>query len=209
MSSGPSVRRSASRGVNRARSALRSFRATTIRHLLSRLPLRRRKLLLEDLEGRQLLSVFTVTNTYDSGVGSLRQAIVSSNATTGSSSNSITFDIGTGGNADDPPEIGVAGRLDPGLRFDGTTQAGTRHRPTHCFEWKPSAGASAPGIELTASGCTVKGVAIDNFASEGVEAERGFPATRSRMTTSESHRRTAPPPEKRASGALDHRRVDR
>ena len=52
---------------------------------------------LEDLEGRQLLSTFLVTNTSDSGTGSLRQAIKSSNATTGAAVNTIDFQIGTGG----------------------------------------------------------------------------------------------------------------
>ena len=50
---------------------------------------------IETLEGRQLLSTFAVTNTLDSGSGSLRQAIINSNATKGP--NSISFNIsGTG-----------------------------------------------------------------------------------------------------------------
>ena len=43
---------------------------------------RRRRPCLDALEDRQMLStVFTVTNTNDSGTGSLRQAIINSNAT--------------------------------------------------------------------------------------------------------------------------------
>ena len=41
---------------------------------------RRRRLLLEQLEDRRPLAVFTVTNTLDSGLGSLRQAILDANA---------------------------------------------------------------------------------------------------------------------------------
>ena len=48
------------------------------------------------MEDRTLLSTFLVTNTGDSGPGSLRQAILDSNAATGAT-NTIDFDIpGTG-----------------------------------------------------------------------------------------------------------------
>jgi hypothetical protein len=48
-------------------------------------------LLLETLEDRQLLSTFTVTNTYDAGSGSLRQEILDSNSHSGA--NVIHFNI--------------------------------------------------------------------------------------------------------------------
>lgn len=35
---------------------------------------------IEPLEGRRLLTVFTVTNTFDAGSGSLRQAMLDANA---------------------------------------------------------------------------------------------------------------------------------
>ena len=51
---------------------------------------------LEWMEDRTLLSTFLVSNTGDSGPGSLRQAILDSNAATGAT-NTIDFDIpGTG-----------------------------------------------------------------------------------------------------------------
>ena len=53
----------------------------------------RRRFLLEPLEGRQLLSTFTVTNIDDTGSGSFREAITSSNASTGSTVNSIGYGI--------------------------------------------------------------------------------------------------------------------
>ena len=56
-----------------------------------RLQERRRRFAVEPLEGRQMLSALTVTNTNDSGAGSLRQAIISSNAAKGP--NAINFNI--------------------------------------------------------------------------------------------------------------------
>jgi hypothetical protein len=55
----------------------------------------RRRFAVEALEGRQMLSTFTVTNTNDSGAGSLRQAIINSDAVNGP--NTITFSIPGGG----------------------------------------------------------------------------------------------------------------
>src|SRR5512133_2406203 len=49
---------------------------------------------LEKLESRLLLSVFTVTNTSDSGDGSLRQAIIDANANPGH--DTIAFSVGSG-----------------------------------------------------------------------------------------------------------------
>ena len=53
---------------------------STARHLR---PLFRLRPRLEAMEDRTLLSTFLVTNTADSGPGSLRQAILDSNADTG------------------------------------------------------------------------------------------------------------------------------
>jgi hypothetical protein len=56
---------------------------------------RRRRFAVEALEGRQMLSTFSVTNNNDSAAGSLRQAILSSNGVKGPSA--ISFNIpGTG-----------------------------------------------------------------------------------------------------------------
>src|SRR5262245_49421830 len=51
----------------------------------------RRPLALEPLESRRLLTTYTVSNTQDSGAGSLRQAILNANAD--SVADNIGFDI--------------------------------------------------------------------------------------------------------------------
>jgi hypothetical protein len=60
-----------------------------------RLQERRRRFAVEPLEGRQMLWTFTVTNTLHSGTGSLRQAIINSDAATGP--NTINFNISGSG----------------------------------------------------------------------------------------------------------------
>lgn len=63
------------------------------KHHRDRLGAKARRLRLEPLENRRLLSVFTVSNTSDSGTGSLRQAILDANAATDSAL--IQFNVPT------------------------------------------------------------------------------------------------------------------
>ena len=73
--------------------ASRFERAFSPRFSCSRCQRSRRKSLrgLEILEGRELLSTFTVTNLHNTGAGSFRQAIIESNAQAGA--NTIDFDV--------------------------------------------------------------------------------------------------------------------
>ena len=83
---------------------------------------RKRRMAIERLEERVLLSTYLVTNNADSGAGSWRQAITNSNATPGSPQNEIDFQI-TGGNN----VITLASPL-PAITapvwLNGTTQSG-------------------------------------------------------------------------------------
>ena len=83
---------------------------------------------IEALEGRRMLSTFTVSNVDDCGAGSLRQALLSSNSATGSTANSITFDIGTGGPATIMPRSALP-IVTQAVVIDGTTQPGSRSTP--------------------------------------------------------------------------------
>jgi parallel beta-helix repeat protein len=128
---------------------------------------RREQPQLEHLEGRQLLSTFVVTNTNDSGTGSFRQAIKSSNATTGAATNAIDFQIGTGGTETINLESALPAITHP-VVIDGTTQPGTGTAPRIVLNGS-CAGNTAVGLTLTACGSTLKGLAIDNFGSDGVD----------------------------------------
>ena len=120
---------------------------------------RRRRFAVEPLEGRQMLSTFTVTNTNDSGTGSLRWAITQVDNST-ASSNTIHFGIGSG-----TQTIAPATALPTITRpvvIDGTTQPGYAGSPVIVLT-----GAANPigfdGLTLAASGVTVKGLVINEF----------------------------------------------
>jgi hypothetical protein len=101
---------------------------------------RRSRPRLEWTEDRTLLSAFLVTNSGDSGPGSLRQAILDSNSVTGGT-NAIDFDIPGKG----VQTIALISALPPiaaSAPLDGTTQPGY-------------SGEAAMNLALSNSGCMV------------------------------------------------------
>jgi titin len=108
-------------------------------------------------------SGLTVTNTNDSGPGSLRQAIVDANAQPGL--DFISFSIGSG-----PQTISLQSGLpaisDPAV-LDGTTQPGFAGSPI--IEINGAAAGVATGINVTAGHSTVRGLVINRFAGHGVD----------------------------------------
>jgi uncharacterized repeat protein (TIGR01451 family) len=127
----------------------------------------------EPLEPRVAPATFVVTNTGDSGAGSLRQAILDANVTGAST---ITFNI---------PGLGVH-TIAPAsplpfvtatVTIDGTTQTG--YAGTALVEvdgaaaGKNADGSNADGLHLKAGFCTVEGLAIDDFTGNGVYIEVG------------------------------------
>jgi parallel beta-helix repeat protein len=119
--------------------------------------------LIESLEARQLLTVFTVTNTDDGGAGSLRDALTRSNNTAGV--DTIVFNIGPSAKVIRPasplPELWDSAVL------DATTQPGYAGKPLVQIDGT-NAGTSANGLKLW-GGSTVKGLSITNFAVDGVD----------------------------------------
>ena len=118
-----------------------------------------------------IADTFTVTNTNDSGAGSLRQAILDANARAGK--DKIVFDIpgGAGPYAIQPTST-LPTITDPAV-IDGLTQFGAS-----CSSWPPRlkivldgsvAGASEGlAIATSGSGSTIRGLVIHSFDGPGI-----------------------------------------
>ncbi len=111
-------------------------------------------------------NVFIVTNTNDSGAGSLRQAILDANSTSNLvEPDVIRFNIGTGAQT-----INLTSALpviNEAVVIDGTTQPGYAGTPLIQLDGS-SAGAGASGLEVSAGGSTIKGLVISNFDGSGI-----------------------------------------
>ncbi len=126
----------------------------------------RRRFAIEPLEDRQMLSTFTVTNTNDSGTGSLRHAIVSSNGTKGP--NAIHFNI-TGTGVQTINLLSALPTITQPVTIDGTTEPNSGGKPVIRIDGT-KAGTGVVGLDLTsaASGSTIKGLAVTDFSGGGV-----------------------------------------
>ncbi len=109
-------------------------------------------------------ATFTVSNTSDSGSGSLRQAILDANATNGL--DTISFQISGAGVHTIAPLSPLPPLTDPAI-MDGTTQPGYITQPLIELNGA-SAGANA-GLRLLAGGCTVRGLIINRFLTDGID----------------------------------------
>ena len=105
-----------------------------------------------------------VTNTNDSGEGSLRQAIINANTFVGA--NTISFAIsGTG-----VQTIALQSALpviSDVVTIDATTQPGFTNTPLIVLDGT-TAGTTTSGLQITAGGSTIKGLAVKNFAQDGI-----------------------------------------
>jgi len=113
------------------------------------------------LAGQVLISTgsFVVTTTADSGPGSLRQAILDSNAAKGAT-NTIAFDIPGQG----VQPIDLASPLPPitsPVSIDGTSQPG--YAGTPLIELIAQDAGTFAGLTITGSDVTVRGVTPDSF----------------------------------------------
>ncbi len=102
--------------------------------------------------------VFVVTNTNDSGPGSLRQAILDSNSNP--SASTINFDISGAGIQTITP-ITPLPQISAPVSIDGTTQPGYNGSPL--IEINGSSVIDVNGLQITAPNCTVRGLAINRF----------------------------------------------
>ena len=108
-------------------------------------------------------ATFTVTNTNDSGAGSLRQAILDSNAAAGA--DTIDFNIPGSGPFQILP-VSILPPLAGGTTLDATTQPG--YAGTPLIEISTFTGA---GLRMTGTGGnTIRGVCVNDFSS-GIQIE--------------------------------------
>lgn len=104
----------------------------------------------------------TISNTYDSGIGSLREAINQANRAPGTPT--VCFAIGSGPQTIIPtsPLPAVVGSM----VIDGTTQPGYSGVPL--IQINGAGSGQTPGIWITAGDSTVKGLIINGYAANGI-----------------------------------------
>lgn len=109
-------------------------------------------------------AVFTVVNTADAGVGSLRAAIASANAAAGT--DTINFNI-PGGGVKTINVLSALPTVTGKVTIAGNTQPGFAGLPLIELN---GAGAAGPttGLVLKASGCVARSLVINNFHGNGV-----------------------------------------
>ena len=109
-----------------------------------------------------LYATYTVSNTNDSGWGSLRQAIHDANRW--SDTDTIKFNIGWG-NKTIYPTSALPASVHP-VVIDGTSQPGYSGKPI--IQINGSAAGGADGIRFDGGSSTVKALIINNFQGSGV-----------------------------------------
>lgn len=112
-------------------------------------------------------ATFTVTNTSDSGPGSLRQAILDANTAPGV--DQIHFAIPGAGPFTISPLSQLPAFTGP-VTLDATTQPGYVSQPLVELNGT-SAGVESVGLRVTSSSCVIRGLAINRFAVDGVRLE--------------------------------------
>ena len=107
---------------------------------------------------------FVVTNTLNSGAGSLRQAILDANARAGTL-DTIAFAIPGAGPHTIAPSSPLPAVSDPAI-IDGTTQPGFAGLPRIELDGT-NAGGTSSGLFITAGNSVVRGLVINRFGTGG------------------------------------------
>jgi len=129
--------------------------------------------------GSTTSNTIVVTNTNDSGAGSLRQAIVDSNSTAGTKE-TITFNIPGGGLQTISPTSALPTITEP-VVIDGYTQPGASRNTLATGDNAvieieldgTSAGSTVSGLVITGGSSTVRGLVINRFGGPGIELQTG------------------------------------
>jgi hypothetical protein len=112
---------------------------------------------------------FTVTNTDDSGPGSLRQTLLNANASSGI--DTISFNIPGANPHTIQPASALPTITDPVI-IDGTTQPGFADTPIIELDGSHT-GAGANGLHISAGNSTVQGLIINRFPRHGLLLDTG------------------------------------
>jgi len=112
-------------------------------------------------------TVFTVTNTNDSGAGSLRQAMLDANGIGGT--DTIAFDIPGAGPHTIQPLSALPFITDP-IVIDGTTEPDFAGTPIIELDGT-SAGSITSGLRIFSGNSTVRGLVINRFGENGILLE--------------------------------------
>lgn len=120
-------------------------------------------------------ATFTVTNTNDSGPGSLRQAILDANLNPGD--DDIVFNIGGGGPFVITP-LSALPSIDEIVSINGYTQPGATQgsmatRVIQIAIAGTAAGGGANGLTLNADGIEIAGLVINSFGQSGINVLNG------------------------------------
>ncbi|MCP3995380.1 MAG: DUF4347 domain-containing protein, partial [bacterium] len=121
------------------------------------------------LTWQQALATYTVTNTNDSGAGSLRQAIIDANASAGT--DNIFFDISDAlvGGAHTISLLSALPDITETVVIDGTIDSDFAGTPIIVLDGS-GAGAGVDGLTLVAGsdGSTIRGLVINQFSKSGI-----------------------------------------
>jgi hypothetical protein len=118
----------------------------------------------ELLEDRTVPTTYTVTNNADSGLGSLRQAILNANKHIGADrivfnmpSSFLTISL-----------VSALPTITDAVTIDGTTQKGSTGAPNPVTIDGTLAGTLASGFIIATKNTTIKGLIIQDFAIDGI-----------------------------------------
>ena len=112
-------------------------------------------------------SSFVVTNTNDSGPGSLRQALLDANANAGA--DVITFSIGSG--IQQIMILSLLPTITDAVTIDGTTQPGFNGAPL--IELTPEPQLLGDGLVITGGNSVVRGLVLNRFRGHAIRLETG------------------------------------